>query len=96
MLVEHPLEAIQAAIPAEALQAAIGHQDLIGHLQAATTPLVLPQGVLAVTRQAEVPQVHTLPAVQAAATLVEDHLEVQVVLTVEAVLEAAEVEGKHH
>lgn len=96
MLVEHHPEAIQAAIPAETLPAAIGHQDLIGHLQAATTLLALPQGVLAVTRPAEVPQVHTLLAVQAAATLVEDHLGVQAALTVEVVLEAAEEEGKFH
>lgn len=96
MLVEHPLEAIQAAIPAEALQAAIGHQDLIGHLQAATTLPALPQGVLVVTRQAEVHQVRSLPEVQAVATLVEALPEVQVDLTVEADLEAAEVEGKYH
>jgi len=94
--VEHHPEAIQAAIPAEVPQAATDHQDRIGHLQAATTLPALPQGVLAVTRQAEVHQVRSLPEVQAVATLVEALPEVQEDLTVEADLEAAEEEGKFH
>mgnify|MGYP006957408718 CR=1 FL=1 len=91
---EHHPEAIQAAIPAEVPQAATDHQDRIGHLQAATTLPALPQGVLAVTRQAEVHR--SLPEVQAVATLVEALPEVQEDLTVEADLEAAEEEGKFH
>lgn len=90
-------QAVQAGVPP---LVAIDHPGRIDHPQAAVTPLVLHQEVQAVTRQAEVPQVHILPAVQAAATQVvgspaADHQEVQVVRTVAEAPEAEAEEGNH-
>jgi len=94
-------QAVQAGVLP---QAVTDHPDRTDPPQAAVTPPVLLQEVPAVTQQAEVRQVHILPAVQAvvAAAIPEagspaaDHPEVQADPTaVAAAPEAAEEEGNH-